>query len=200
MSSKETDSTSTQRADGSAEVVNLNGRRAQLGALDLGSNSFHLIVAQESGGRIQVLDKHKEMVRLAAGLDADNQLSKQARTRALDCLHRFAQRLRPLAPENVRVVGTNTLRKANSKGFLADAEAILGHKIDIISGHEEARLIYAGVCHDLGVSNERRLVVDIGGGSTEVTISQGENIILHRSFELGAFRLQKRPQRCKLGS
>ena len=116
-------------------VVSLDGKRVQLGALDLGSNSFHLLVAQETNGRIQVLDKHKEMVQLAAGLDENNQLSKQACERALECLDRFAQRLRPLEIENVRVVGTNTLRKAQPKSFLKQAEAILGHKIDIMKKH-----------------------------------------------------------------
>ena len=147
-------------------------RPQQLGALDLGSNSFHLIIAQAAQGRIQVLDKHKEMVRLAAGLDQDNQLSEEAQNRALECLSRFAQRLRPLLPENVRVVGTNTLRQAESKSFLKKASAILGHRIDIISGYEEARLIYLGVCHDLGASEDRRLIIDIGGGSTEIVIGQ----------------------------
>ena len=177
------DSEQSTAQSSSAEVVNLDGRRVQLGALDLGSNSFHLIVAQEANGRIQVLDKHKEMVRLAAGLDENNHLSKQARQRALDCLRRFAQRLRPLAQENVRIVGTNTLRKADSKGFLAEAEEILGHKIDIISGREEARLIYVGVCHDLGISSERRLVVDIGGGSTELIAgTRGEAEVLESLY------------------
>ena len=103
-----------------SNVILLDGQRVQLGALDLGSNSFHLLVAQETNGRIQVLDKHKEMVRLAAGLDDNNQLSKQACERALECLNRFAQRLRPLEPEDVRVVGTNTLRKSQSKSFLKE--------------------------------------------------------------------------------
>ena len=100
-------------------------RPEQLGALDLGSNSFHLLVAQASQGRIQVLDKHKEMVRLAAGLNDNNQLSRQAQERALASLERFAQRLRSLDPENVRVVGTNTLRKAKSKAFLKEAGILL---------------------------------------------------------------------------
>ncbi len=153
-------------------VVQIAGRRAQLGALDLGSNSFHLLIAQESGGRIQILDKHKEMVRLAAGLDSNNHLSDDAIARALDCLTRFAQRLRPLEPANVRIVGTNTLRQAKGKSFLQEAERVLGHKIDIISGREEARLIYLGVCHDLGSSESKRLVIDIGGGSTELILGR----------------------------
>ncbi len=143
----------------------------QLGALDLGSNSFHLLIAQESNGQLRVLDKHKEMVRLAAGLDDNNQLTPQAIERALECLERFAQRLRTLDAEHVRVVGTNTLRRVqDSTGFLSKAESILGHKIDVISGREEARLIYIGVCNDLGVDDNKRLVVDIGGGSTELIL------------------------------
>ena len=151
-------------------VVEFAGRRVQLGALDLGSNSFHLVIAQESAGRIQIIDKHKEMVRLAAGLGPDNQLSKESTDKALDCLSRLAQRLRPLDTENIRIVGTNTLRLAKGNGFLQRAEKILGRRIDIISGHEEARLIYLGVCHDLGSSDSRRLIVDIGGGSTEIIL------------------------------
>ena len=145
---------------------------SQLAALDLGSNSFHLLIAQQRGSRIQILDRHKEMVRLAAGLDDGNLLSNQAISRALECLKRFAQRLRPLDPENVRIVGTNTLRQAKDETFLNEAERILGHKIEIISGHEEGRLIYLGVCHDLGPSDARRLVIDIGGGSTELIIGK----------------------------
>ena len=150
----------------------MSDRPVQLGALDLGSNSFHLLIAQESSDRIQVLDKHKEMVRLAAGLDQHNHLSEDAQNRALECLGRFAQRLRSLDPENIRVVGTNTLRRADSPDFLQRAEAILGHRIEIISGREEARLIYLGVCHDLGTYDDRRLVVDIGGGSTEIVLGR----------------------------
>ena len=150
------------------EIAAKPSDQSQLGALDLGSNSFHLLVAKSQDGRVQVIDKHKEMVRLAAGITAENRLSEAAQERALECLERFAQRLRPLDPNNVRVVGTNTLRKANSPEFLAQAESILGHKINIISGREEARLIYLGVCHDLGITDKRRLIVDIGGGSTEI--------------------------------
>ena len=156
---------STTAADPSAS-------NKQFGALDLGSNSFHLLIAQESHGRLQVLDKHKEMVRLAEGLQPDNSLSLDVIHRALACLERFAQRLRPLDQSNVRIVGTNTLRKAKAEHFVQQAEHILGHKIDIISGREEARLIYTGVCHDLGVDDQNRLVVDIGGGSTELIIGR----------------------------
>ncbi len=142
-----------------------------LAALDLGSNSFHLIVAQQTGDRIQVIDKIKEMVRLAAGLGKDNRIDADAEQRALDCLSRFGERLRDIPPDRVRVVGTNTLRKAdNSAEFIARAEAALGHEIEIISGREEARLVYLGAAHSLEDRHDRRLVVDIGGGSTEVVL------------------------------
>ena len=146
----------------------------QLAALDLGSNSFHLIVAHHHENRIQVIDRMKEMVRLAAGLDAHNVLTPEVTARALECLARFGQRLRHLPARNVRVVGTNTLRKArNSAAFLARAEEVLGHRIEVISGVEEARLIYLGVSFALEDSHDnKRLVIDIGGGSTELILGQ----------------------------
>ena len=159
--------------DTAGQILPFESRNPQLAALDLGSNSFHLLIAQESHGRIQILDKHKEMVRLAEGLNDDNTLDPLIARRALDCLERFAQRLRSLEPGNVRIVGTNTLRKAQATAdFVGAAEQILGHSIDIISGREEARLIYLGVCHDLGGDDTRRLVVDIGGGSTEMILGR----------------------------
>ncbi|MFK8066914.1 MAG: exopolyphosphatase [Gammaproteobacteria bacterium] len=137
-------------------------------AVDLGSNSFHMIVMQLSDGRLQLVDKIKESIRLATGLDSKNRLSEDAMDRALDCLSRFGQRLRDMPKGSVRIVGTNTLRKAkNSTEFLIRAEQAIGHPIDIISGREEARLIYLGVSHSLEDDNNRRLVMDIGGGSTE---------------------------------
>ncbi|MDE0061961.1 MAG: exopolyphosphatase [Gammaproteobacteria bacterium] len=148
----------------------------EMAALDLGSNSFHLIVAHQSNGHLQVVDRIKEMVRLAEGLGATNQLAETVAERAMGCLQRFGQRLRDLHRDNVRIVGTNTLRKArNSAQFLARAQEALGHPVEVISGREEARLIYHGVSHTLEDSDDRRLVVDIGGGSTE--------LILGRSFQ-----------------
>lgn len=145
----------------------------ELAALDLGSNSFHLVVAQYQNGHLQVIDTMKEMVRLAEGLDEDRRLRPEVTARALECLERFGQRLRQLPDENVRIVGTNALRKARDrKAFLKEARARLGHDIDIISGYEEARLIYLGVSHDLEDHHDRRLVVDIGGGSTELILGQ----------------------------
>ena len=143
-------------------------------AVDLGSNSFHMIVARPRDGHFRVLDRLREMVRLAAGLDRDNDLSEAAQARAIACLERFGQRLREMPPGSVRVVGTNTLRKArNSQAFLEAATAALGHPIDIIAGVEEARLIYLGVSHSLPQTPGRRLVMDIGGGSTELIIGEG---------------------------
>ena len=142
-------------------------------AIDLGSNSFHMIVARIANGQVQVLDRLREMVQLAAGLDSRNRLSGESQQRALDCLARFGQRLRQIPPEQLRIVGTNTLRQArNSAVFLARAEAVLGHSVEIISGYEEARLIYLGVAHNVASIAGRRLVVDIGGGSTELIIGE----------------------------
>ena len=147
-----------------------------MAALDLGSNSFHLIVAHESNGHLQVVDRIKEMVRLAEGLGTGNQFAERVARRAMDCLQRFGQRLRDLHRDNVRIVGTNALRKAhNATEFLAQAQQALGHPVEVISGREEARLIYHGVSHTLEDNDDRRLVIDIGGGSTE--------LILGRSFQ-----------------
>ena len=142
-------------------------------AVDLGSNSFHMVVMQLSDGRLQVVDKIKESIRLAAGLDDNNSLSEEAMDRAIECLQRFGQRLEGMPRGSVRIVGTNTLRKAkNSEEFLTRAEEAVGHSIDIISGYEEARLIYLGVSHSLEDDSKHRLVMDIGGGSTEFILGR----------------------------
>ena len=173
-------------------------------ALDLGSNSFHLIVATyhggppsatPSGGRLQVVDRHREMVRLAEGLTADGTLSPEVRQRALACLQRLGQRLRHLPRHHVRVVGTNTLRKArNSAAFLADAQQALGHRIEIVSGREEARLIYLGVSHSLETARAResRLVVDVGGGSTELILGEQFEPQLTESLHMGCVSMSAR--------
>ncbi len=155
-------------------------------AVDLGSNSFHMMVARPDGDELQIIDRLREPVRLASGLDTKGRLSTQARARALACLERFGQRLRTLPKTRVRAVGTNTLRKASNTGeFLDEAEAALGHPIEIISGLEEARLIYGGVAQNLGPERPRRLVVDIGGGSTEIIIGQLGQPKLMESRQLG---------------
>ncbi|HEU4531445.1 MAG TPA: exopolyphosphatase, partial [Steroidobacteraceae bacterium] len=144
-----------------------------MAAVDLGSNSFHMVVARYSHGQIVILDRLREMVRLAAGLDEQGRIDKASATRALECLQRFGQRLRDMQADSVRVVGTNTLRKAHRKQlFLERAREALGHPIEIISGIEEARLIYVGVANTTPNEPGKRLVVDIGGGSTELIIGE----------------------------
>ncbi|MGZ8161181.1 MAG: exopolyphosphatase [Methylobacter sp.] len=155
-------------------------------AVDLGSNSFHMIVCSLTNGNLQTLDRLKEMVRLAAGLDKRNYLDINTQERALECLERFGQRIRNFPPESVRVVGTSTLRQAkNSQQFLEKAEKALNHPIHIISGIEEARLIYQGVAHSLGSNANLRLVMDIGGGSTEYIIGSGDMPRIKESMPMG---------------
>jgi exopolyphosphatase/guanosine-5'-triphosphate,3'-diphosphate pyrophosphatase len=155
-------------------------------AVDLGSNSFHMIVCSLANGNLQTLDRLKEMVRLAAGLDKKNYLDSDTQERALGCLERFGQRIRHFPPESVRVVGTSTLRQAkNSQQFLEKAEKALNHPIHIISGIEEARLIYQGVAHSLGSNANLRLVMDIGGGSTEYIIGSGDTPKVKESTPMG---------------
>lgn len=155
-------------------------------AIDLGSNSFHMIVAREVHGQLQVVDKHKEMVRLRSGLDADGNLAEDATENALACLTRFGQLIKNIPSQNVRAVGTNTLRNAqNSRAFLIAARQALGHHIEIISGKEEARLIFLGVVHGLPKSEEQRLVMDIGGGSTEYIIGHAFSNDHLTSTEMG---------------
>ena len=164
-----------------------------LAAIDLGSNSFHIVVARAVDGQLIIVDRLKEMVQLGAGLDDYRRLAADAQQRALECLERFGQRVRSLPQENVRVVGTNTLRVArNAEGFLNKAEQALGHPIEIISGIEEARLIYTGVAHGLAPKNERRLVVDIGGGSTELVIGERFVPLDLESLYIGCVTVSKR--------
>lgn len=142
-----------------------------LAAVDLGSNSFHCQIARVVGDQIYPLDALREPVRLGAGLAKDKRLDESSQERALACLQRFGERLRGLDPHTVRAIGTNTLRVAkNASAFLKKAEAALGFPIEVVAGREEARLIYLGVSHGLPASKEKRLVVDIGGGSTELII------------------------------
>ena len=125
---------------------------------DLGSNSFHMVVARYSHGQLTIVDRLREMVRLAAGLDEQGRLSRESTDRALAALAKFGQRLRDMRADSVRVVGTNTLRKARRKaGFFERARAALGHPIEIISGIEEARLIYQGVVQTTAIESGRNL-------------------------------------------
>lgn len=168
-------------------------RSESYAALDLGSNSFHLIVAREHNGAIETIDKHREMVRIATGLDDSKKLSEESIQRALDSLSRMSQRLRTLPHHNVRVVGTNALRQAsNSEQFIERAEAALGHNIDIISGKEEGRLVYAAVAQSIEGRDERRLVIDIGGGSTEFIAGQRFEPHLIESLRVGCISMTER--------
>ena len=157
----------------------------KVAALDIGSNSFHLVVARIVAGSVQILHKVKQKVRLADGLSADGELSVEAQQRGLDTLAIIAESLQDFAPESVRVVATHTLRKAsNAKTFLQEAKKVFPFPIEIISGAEEARLIYQGVAHtnhQLG----QRLVIDIGGGSTEFIIGEGFDTKILRSLQMG---------------
>ncbi|HZP92860.1 MAG TPA: exopolyphosphatase [Burkholderiales bacterium] len=145
-----------------------------IAAVDLGSNSFRLQLGRVVDDQIYPLDSLREPVRLAAGLTADKRLDDAAQSRAIDALKRFAERLRGLPSAAVRAVGTNTLRVAkNSREVVPRLEQALGFPIEIVAGREEARLIYLGVAHSLPASQEKRLVVDIGGGSTEFVIGAG---------------------------
>jgi len=155
-------------------------------AIDLGSNSFHMIVASPRQGEMVVVDRLREMVRLAAGLSPARHLTDEAQQKALDCLQRFGQRLRNMPPGSVRAVGTNTLRVArNAEQFLVLAEQALGHPIEIIAGIEEARLIYQGVASTLALDGKRRLVMDIGGGSTEYIIGVDQTPLQKESLRMG---------------
>mgnify|MGYP000926724897 CR=1 FL=1 len=162
-------------------------------AIDLGSNSFHMIVANLIDGQLQVIDRMKEMVRLAAGLNDRQELSKESMQQALECLQRFGQRIRQVPHLNVRAVGTNTLRQArNGAEFLTKAHAALGHPIEIIAGREEARLIYSGVAHSLYDETHKRLVIDIGGGSTELIIGRGFDTFYTESLYMGCVNVGQR--------
>jgi len=160
-----------------------------LAAIDLGSNSFRLEVGEVQQGRYRRIDDLKETVRLGGGLDADGQLTDEAIRRGLACLARFAERLQRFPPSRVRAVATQTLREArNRDAFLARARDVLGHPIEVISGREEARLIYAGVAR-LQPSDKPRLVVDIGGRSTELILGQGRAALRAESFQVGSVSL-----------
>jgi len=176
-------------------VARPNGRSAPelLAAVDLGSNSFHMVVARYSHGQLVVIDRLRENVRLGSGLGADGRLDREVAARALACLERFGQRLRDMHADKVRVVGTNALRRAHRKqAFLEKARAALGAPIEIVSGMEEARLIYSGVAHRMPRGSGRRLVIDIGGGSTELIIGEDLVPLKLESTELGCVSLSER--------
>ena len=162
-------------------------------AVDLGSNSFHMVVARYSHGQLVIIDRLREMVRLAAGVAENGRIDKDVAARALACLQRFGQRLHDMHADSVRVVGTNALRLAHKKqAFLERAREALGHPIEIIAGMEEARLIYSGVAHTMPSEPGKRLVVDIGGGSTELIIGEALNPLELESLQMGCVSWSER--------
>lgn len=157
----------------------------ELAAIDLGSNSFHMVIARVVDGAMQVLGRLKQRVHLADGLDANNVLSEEAIQRGLNCLALFAERLQGFSPANVTIVGTHTLRQAvNAEEFLQRAAEVIPYPIEVISGHEEARLIFMGVEHTQPEKG-RKLVIDIGGGSTELVIGEDFEPKLVESRRMG---------------
>jgi len=160
-----------------------------LAAVDLGSNSFRLHIGRHEGDVIRVFKSARDPIRLAAGLDADGNLTPEAIERALNCLRRFREILSAYPMDAVRVVATNTIRIAkNAAEFLPLAEAAIGCPIEVISGQEEGRLIYMGVANSIAIPGERRLVLDIGGGSTEVILGRGHEIVKVESFPIGTVK------------
>ncbi|MBU0960938.1 MAG: exopolyphosphatase [Proteobacteria bacterium] len=168
-------------------------KQQHLAAIDLGSNSFHMVVARIENGHIHILDRLKEMVRLGAGLDKNGNLSLEAQSRALYCLERFGERVEHLPQGSVAAVGTKTLRQAkNARLFLQHASEVLGHPISVIGGKEEARLVYLGVSHSLVADDGKRLVMDIGGGSTELIIGENFEPLHLRSLDMGCVSMSRK--------
>lgn len=165
-----------------------------LAAVDMGSNSFHMVIARYLLGQLRVVDRLRETVRMADGLDGKGGLSAEAHERALECLARFGQRIREIPPTRVRALATNTVRQLKSpQTFLAPAEAALGNPIEVVSGREEARLIYLGVAHAQPPKpDQRRLVIDIGGGSTEFIIGRGFHTLERESLQAGCIASTRR--------
>jgi len=165
-----------------------------LAAIDLGSNSFHMVVAQMLLGQLRVVDRLRESVRLAEGLDGFGGLKPDVLARALDCLSRFGQRVHDIPAHRVRAVATNTVRRLRvPQTFLLPAETALGRPIEVVSGREEARLVYLGVAHAQPPKVEQlRLVIDIGGGSTECIIGRGMQALERESLQVGCVASTRR--------
>ena len=163
----------------------INAKPQEIAAIDLGSNSFHMVIARVVNGALQVLGRLKQRVHLADGLDSNNVLSEEAIQRGLDCLALFAERLQGFPEENVTIVGTHSLRQAvNAEEFLQRAAEVIPYPIEIISGQEEARLIFMGVEHTQPEKG-RKLVIDIGGGSTVLVIGEDFEPLLAESRRMG---------------
>lgn len=165
-----------------------------LAAIDLGSNSFHMVVAQQELGQLRIIDRIREMVRMAEGLDAKGNLDGKVEDRAIACLERFGQRIRGIPATQVRALATNSVRAlANPQAFLVRAEAALGHPVEVVAGREEARLVYLGVAQANPTrDNSLRMVMDIGGGSTETIIGRGLEPIERESLQVGCVATSRR--------
>lgn len=164
----------------------------EIAAIDLGSNSFHMVVAKVVDQDLQLISRHKQRVRLAAGLDEQKNLDEESIQRGLECLAMFAERLQGFEPRNVRIAATHTLRQAkNANLFIQRALDVLPFPIEIIPGSEEARLIYLGVAHTQPQADSM-LVVDIGGGSTEMIIGKGFEAELLNSKQMGCVNFTER--------
>ena len=156
-------------------------------AIDLGSNSFRLEIGELESGHLRRVEYIKETVRQGNGLDSDRNLTSEAMQRGWDCLARFGERLAGFKPDHVRAVATQTLREAKNRDlFVSRARDMLGFPVEVIAGREEARLIYLGAAHLLPDSQENRLVVDIGGRSTELILGQGLQANTLESYRLGS--------------
>jgi len=178
-------SAANSTANSAANNGNAIDNSQLLAAIDIGSNSFHLIVARNVLGALQPVQSRKEQVQLAAGLDDQLTLDDKAIKRGVECLEHMGQLLRDTAPDQVRIVATHTVRAAQNRDrFLALAEQAAGYPIEVISGREEARLIFQGVAHTEALSG-RTMVVDIGGGSTEISVGMGARLTAAISVDLG---------------
>lgn len=186
--SKTNDASSKQEPNTSLDTVSLEAASVPIrnvAAIDLGSNSFHMVVAKVIGQELQLVSRHKQRVRLGSGLDSQSNLSNSAMERGLECLAMFAERLQGFELDNVRIAATHTLRQANNTHiFIQRAREVLPFPIEVIPGQEEARLIYLGVAHTQPESDSK-LVVDIGGGSTELIIGEGFEAKLVNSKQMG---------------
>lgn len=161
-------------------------------AIDLGSNSFHLMIAAHASSGFDVIERHRKRMQLAKYLEADGQLSVEGLEVSVNCLREFAKLLQKYQPDVIRAVGTNTIRIAqNQRRFLCEAEDALGVPVSVLSGEEEARLVYQGAT--LAETGDHRcLVIDIGGGSTEVIVGQGKKVHALQSIQAGCVSLTKR--------
>lgn len=154
--------------------------------IDLGSNSFHMLITRQVADSVQIVDKIKRKVRLASGLDNNNVLSQEAIARGIECLRFFAERLQDIPLANIRIVATATVRLATNRDeFLQLAQQILGQEVKLLSGIQEAQQIYLGVAHTSSGTEKERLVLDIGGASTELVIGENFNVINAVSIDMG---------------